>query len=100
MARPFMRLRTAMAGADVDAPLLAQTLGVSTCTVSSRLNNHTKWNLDEMYAVLRLLDRPTEDLPWLFPPGGQNEEGCSRGKAAVVGRRAAFRLVKGAERRY
>ena len=100
MARPFMRLRTAMANADVDVPIIARTLRVSACTVSSRLNNHTKWNLDEMYAVLRLLDRPTEDLPWLFPPGGQNEEGCSRGKAAVVGRRVAQGLQAGAERRY
>lgn len=89
MARPFKRLRTAMANADVDVPMLARTLGVSPCTVSSRLNSHTEWNLREMYVVLKLLNRPTSDLPWLFPPGGQNEEGCSRGKPAVKGHRAA-----------
>ncbi len=88
-----------MANADVDAPLLARALGVSPWTVSSRLNGHTEWTLREMYLTLKLLGRPERDLPWLFPMGGQNEEGCSRGRAAVVGRRVAQGFQKGAERR-
>jgi hypothetical protein len=39
-----------------------------------------------MYAILRLLGRPASDLPWLFPPGGQNEAGCSRGDARRTAR--------------
>ena len=87
MSRPFMRLRIAMANAEIDATLLARALGGSPCTVSSRLNGHTQWNLSEMYVVLRLLGRSVSDLPWLFPPGGRNEVESSRG--AVVGRRVA-----------
>ena len=100
MARPFQRLRVAMSNADMDAPMLARALGVSPCTVSSRLNGHTEWSLSEMYVVLKLLSRPVRDLPWLFPPGGQNEEGCSRGEAADAGRRVARGIPKGAGRRY
>jgi len=99
MARLFSRLRTALTDADVDAPVLARALGVSQCTVSKKLNGHTQWNLDEMYAVLELLGRPAKDLPVLFPRGGQNEEGCSRGKAAVAGRRTARVYKIGAARR-
>lgn len=86
MARPFKRLRMAMANADVDEPTLARELGLSRGTVSSRLNGHTEWSLREMYAILRLLGRPASDLPWLFPPGGQNEAGCSRGDARRTAR--------------
>ena len=100
MAKLFSRLRTEMANADLDAPSLARVLGVSPCTVSSRLNGHTEWNLREMHVVLKLLNRPERDLPWLFPPGGQNEEGCSRGKAEVGGHRWARGIPKGAGRRY
>jgi transcriptional regulator with XRE-family HTH domain len=99
MARLFKRLREAVADADMDAPELAHELGVSACTISSRLNGHTQWQLDEMYNALRLLGRPASDLPRLFPPGGQNEEGCSRGRAAVTGRRVARSLPKCAGRR-
>jgi hypothetical protein len=100
MARLFSRLRRAMADADADAPVLARALGVSSWTVSSRLNGHTEWTLREMYAVLKLLGRPERDLPWLFPPGGLNEEGCSRGSAAVAGRRVERDLPECAGRRY
>lgn len=89
MARLFSRLRLAMVDADVDAHVLARTLGVSAWTVSQKLNNHSEWSLDEMYAVLDLLGRPAKDLHLFFPRGGQNEEGCFRGKAAVAGRRVA-----------
>ena len=100
MARLFSRLRIAMANADVDAPMLARALAVAPCTVSSRLNGHTEWSLREMYIVLKLLSRPPRDLPLLFPPGGQNEEGCYRGEAEVGGRRVARGIPKGAGRRY
>lgn len=95
MARLFKRLRIAMANVDVDAPLLARELGVSVCTISSRLNGHTQWQLDEMYSTLSLLGRPVSDLPVLFPRNGQNEGGCSHGgrgcaqRVSHVGLRAA-----------
>jgi hypothetical protein len=98
MARPFKRLREAMADADLDAPELARGLEVSACTISSRLNGHTQWQLDEMYSALQLLGRPTKDLPRLFPPGGQNEEGCSRGGAAVTGRQR-YRISRAEQRK-
>lgn len=99
MAKPFSRLRKAMKNVDADAYVLARKLRVSTTTISKKLNGHTQWKLDEMYVVLDLLGKPVKDLHLYFPPGGQNEEGCSRGKAAVAGRRAAQGLQKGAERR-
>lgn len=89
-----------MTDEDVDAPVLARALGVCAWTVSRKLNGHVQWTLDEMYTVLGLLGRPDKDLPGLFPPGGQNEEGCSRGKAAVAGRRVAQDSRNGAKRRY
>ena len=99
MARLFSRLRKVMVNVDADAYVLARKLGVSKTTISKKLNGHTQWKLDEMYAVLDLLGRSTSDLPALFPPSGQNEEGCSRGNAAGAGRRVAQGLQKGAERR-
>jgi hypothetical protein len=100
VARLFKRLWDAMQVADVDEALLARKLGVSRATVSSRLNVHTQWNLREMYAILKLINRPKEDLPVLFPENGQNEEGCSRGKTAgrangaAAGRRPASNVVR------
>ena len=89
MARPFSTLRSAMTEADVDESVLARLLGIRRETVSRKMSGRAQWTLSEMYAALDLLGRPAKDLHLFFPPGGQNEEGCSRGKAAVAGRRVA-----------
>lgn len=99
MARPYAALRGALIVRGMDHRHLARELLISDTCLSRKMNARSGWTLDEAYKTLRLLGRPEKDLPVLFPPGGQNEEGCSRGGAAVAGRREAQGLVKGAGRR-
>ena len=99
MARLYNKLRGALDEAEMDQRLLARRLKISENSLSRKMNAKARWTLDEAYETLRLLGRPASDLPVLFPPGGQNEEGCSRGRAAVIGRRAAQGIPNGAVRR-
>ena len=49
MSRPFQRLRCLMYEYDVSQVELAQRLRLSAHAVSSKMNGHSQWTLDEMY---------------------------------------------------
>lgn len=80
MARPFQRLRCLMYEYDVGQAELARRLRLSVHTVSSKMNSHSEWTLDEMYQIMGLFGWPVSDMYVLFPRKGRNEEGskCKR----------------------
>lgn len=83
MARPYAALRGELLARGMTHQQLARELLISKTCLSRKMNAKAGWLLDEeAYKTLHLLGLPMKDLPRLFPPGGQNEDGCSRGKAA------------------
>lgn len=73
MSRPYRRLRYLLYENDLTQLDVARWLRVSVHTVSSKLNGHTSWTLDEAYELLELLGLKPEELPTLFPFQGRNE---------------------------
>lgn len=80
MSRPFQRLRCLMYEHDVSQVELARKLRLSVHTVSSKMNGHSQWTLEEMYEILTMFGWPESEMYVLFPRGGRNEEGtkCRR----------------------
>ena len=74
MSRPFQRLRCLMYEYDVSQVELAQRLRLSAHAVSSKMNGHSQWTLDEMYQIMALFGWPVSDMYVLFPHKGRNEE--------------------------
>lgn len=74
MSRPFQRLRCLMYEHDVSQTDLARRLRLSVHAVSSKMNGHTEWTLDEMYQILIWLGIPASEMYVLFPHKGRNEE--------------------------
>lgn len=68
--KPFAKLRGRMAEMEINAAAMANFLGRNSTYVSSRMTHKYAWNIDEIYAILELLEIPKEQLTEYFPPNG------------------------------
>lgn len=69
-------LRAAMVQAGFDGKRLADNIGISNVTLSSRMCGHTPWTSKEMYQIMDLLDLPHWDLNKYFPKDGISNPNC------------------------
>lgn len=68
MKRTFLRLRGELQARDIDTRYLGQELdGMSEYSVNRRLRGEVPWGLNEMYAIMNLLDWPSDHMHELFP---------------------------------
>lgn len=72
MAKPFATLRALMHANDETAANLARLLLVTPAAISHKMNGHTSWRLDEMYAILDHYYVPHMYLHEVFPRDGKN----------------------------
>lgn len=72
MSRPFQLLRGAMYANEITQNDMARHLRISVHTISSRLNGHTEWTLEEIYTILDLLGQAPSEIINLFPRHGSN----------------------------
>lgn len=78
MARPFKKVRDLMHEYELTVADLSREMGISSVTVSNRLNARHPWTLDEMYKFLELTDQPASRMHEIFPKDGINEPGVKR----------------------
>lgn len=78
MARPFKKVRDLMHEYEITVADLGREMGISSVTVSNRLNARHPWTLDEMYKFLELTDQPASRMHEIFPKDGINEPGVKR----------------------
>lgn len=71
MARPFAKLRGAMAERDIEGKDIAKITGLETTAVSFRMTNKQPWKLCEMYAIMDAFNIPYSDMFLYFPKNGQ-----------------------------
>lgn len=74
MARPFQKMRGLLAAEGVEQTDLARILNRSITYVSQRYMGRAPWTADEMYAILELVDQPSEKLHEIFPPRKEAKE--------------------------
>ena len=70
----FIELRGALAAKDIDQRYLGERLGVSAGYISARMTAKVPWDMEEVYTILDLINRPPEDIPVLFPKNGMRYE--------------------------
>lgn len=78
MARPYKILRDLLRQNEITSEILAEELGIQVSTVSRKLNDHTPWNSDQMYAILELIGEKPARMHEIFPKNGINEPGVKR----------------------
>jgi DNA-binding XRE family transcriptional regulator len=66
----FRKLRGIFAELEFDQAYIAEKLHVSQQSISNRMRGKYPWTLDEMYAVMDLIQEPYERLHEYFPKGG------------------------------
>lgn len=71
MAKPFSKLRGAMAEHGVDGKEIAKITGIESTAISLRMTAKRPWKLTEMYAIMDALQLPYEQLFLYFPKDGQ-----------------------------
>lgn len=70
--KKYRKLRTRMYELDVDQGWLAQKMGTTRVYISNRFCGKSKWAVDEMYRVCRLLKIPPSEMLDYFPEGGDD----------------------------
>lgn len=70
MIRKFRVLRGQMAAEGLTQADVARKLLVSPDTISNKMRGIYSWTLEEMYALMDLLDWPYDRMHELFPRGG------------------------------
>ena len=73
MSKPYKKLRTLMQEHGYDQVAIARVMLRSSRYVSTRLNHHASWELDDCYKILGLFGMKADTLPDVFPEGGANE---------------------------
>lgn len=67
---PFVELRKLLAVNFMPITEYAERIGRSTDYVSKRLNANRTWDIEDVYATLKLFGKEASDIPELFPSGG------------------------------
>lgn len=70
LPKPHIKLRGALAAADIDQQYLARKLLLSPKCVSQRMTGKYPWTLDEVYTILDLIRVPHDQMAAYFPPRG------------------------------
>ncbi len=71
MARAFKELKCRMVMQDIIQDDICNTIGKSKSYVTARMAGRAPWNMDEIYAICRLLEIDLQDIPKYFPPKGK-----------------------------
>lgn len=66
----FNKLRGKLHELDIDQSYLAHKLKICPMSVSRKMTGKRPWTLDEMYAVMDLIQEPYEKLHEYFPKDG------------------------------
>ena len=66
MTKPFKRLRCKLLECDMKQQELADRLGVSPATISTRLSGRLPWSVPEAVQVAKILDIPMDRLSEFF----------------------------------
>ena len=66
MTKPFKRLRCKLLECDMRQQELADRLGVSPATISTRLSGRLPWSVPEAVQVAKILDIPMDRLSEFF----------------------------------
>lgn len=88
MARPYAMLREVLRDNEMTGAELAEELGLSSSSISLRMNAHLPWTASEMWAIMHMFDIPAKRFHEVFPDKGINE--------ADVNRRPVYLRKKGA----
>lgn len=78
MARPFNELRMLMHEYGYTQKEIGDVIGVTTCSVSRRMNAQLPWTSDEMWKIMELFHIPAKRMHEVFPKQGINEPGVQR----------------------
>ena len=70
MEAPFTELRKLLAVNFMPVTEYAERIGRSTDYVSKRMNAHRTWDIEDVYATLKLFGKEATDIPDLFPSAG------------------------------
>lgn len=70
----FKKLRAKLAEFDIDQAYLSKKLGISQQCVSNRFTGKYPWRLNEMYAIIDLIQEPYELLSEYFPKDGRDDQ--------------------------
>ena len=82
---PFMELRSLLGQNLMPINEYAERIGRSTDYVSKRLNAKRTWDIEDVYATLKLFGKEATDIPDLFPSGGYKPKRRGRPpKKAVI----------------
>lgn len=74
----FRKLRGALRRRDITGSYLGEVLGLSAIAISRRMTGKVQWRLDEMYAILKLIDEEPERLHEYFPAAGMTCDNKNR----------------------
>lgn len=81
---PFMELRGLLGQNLMPINEYAERIGRSTDYVSKRLNAKRTWDIEDVYATLKLFGKEATDIPDLFPSGGYKPKRRGRPPKKVV----------------
>lgn len=84
MAKPYKVLRGLLRDNDITYDVLKEELDIGIDTISRKMNAHSPWTSDQMYAILDLIGAKPEALHKVFPRNGQNEPGVIRMKGKAL----------------
>ena len=73
MATPDKILRDLLRENDITYDVLREELGIGADTISRKMNAHSPWTSDQMYAILDLVGAKEDALHKIFPRNGQND---------------------------
>lgn len=68
--KPYARLRGLMVANGDRAKDIANMLLISTTTVSNKLNDHSPWDSDEMWALMEKYNIDPSEMAKYFPKHG------------------------------
>jgi hypothetical protein len=66
----FRKLRGKLKEMDIDQAYLGKQLGLTRVCISNRMTGKVAWCLNEMYALMELIQEPVERLHEYFPKDG------------------------------
>ena len=69
----FLKLRGRVTECGMSHRELALLINRGHASISMKMTGQTPWNLDEMYAICKVLDIPSDQLHLYFPKNGVKE---------------------------
>lgn len=78
----YQRLRRRLRECDIDQQYLAELLKRSTAYVSNCLLDKSHWQINEVWAIVRLCQIEPEEICKYFPPDGIDKEFESKSDSA------------------